>query len=280
MKKEILLVIILAVIIIALGGVLIWSSRPADNNQQNPPVVSIGIKIDTLKADDEVSSPLKITGSVNGNGWTGFEGQVGTVQLIDYKGNKLAEGFLAATSEWTTLPTNFETTLEFSSETNQPATLVFHNENASGLPEKNKEFTLPIKLTESKTIGVDIFFGNQALSSSGEQDECKRVYHVRRYIDKTPAVAEATISELLKGPSDAEKGQGYFSSVPEGSKLNSISIVNGEARVDFNKATESGGGSCSMASRVAQITQTLMQFPAVKSVRLSVDGRVGDIFQP
>ena len=49
---------------------------------------------------------------------------------------------------------------------------------------------------------------------------------------------------------------------------------------DFNNLTESGGGSCSMASRYAQIENTLKQFPTVSSVKLSINGRTGDIFQP
>jgi hypothetical protein len=276
MKKEILLVVILAIVIIALVGVMMWPN-PTNNNPQ--PVTS-GIQIILPKANEEISSPLKITGLVNGNGWAGFEGQVGTVKLLDNTGKELSLGILTATTEWTVLPTSFETILNFQSDKAQTGTLVFKNENASGLPEKDKTFVLPVKISKNENIAVNVFFGNLALSSSGQIDECKRVYYIRRYIDKTQAVAEATINELLNGPTDQEKAQGYFTSIPANSKLNSISIVDGEARVDFNEIIESGGGSCSMASRVAQIRETLMQFLTITSIKLSINGRTGDIFQP
>ena len=142
MKKEILIVIILAIIIVVLAGVLLWPKT----NKPNPQPIIESISVTSPKANEEVSSPLKITGVVNGNGWAGFEGQVGTVKLLDASGKELATGVLTATTEWTTLPTNFETTLSFQSPTAQSGTLVFKNENPSGDPSRDKTFTLPIKV--------------------------------------------------------------------------------------------------------------------------------------
>ena len=139
---------------------------------------------------------------------------------------------------------------------------------------------MPVKINETKTIGVKVFFGNLAISATNEQDECKRVYPVNRYTNKIQDVVEAATEELLKGPTDQEKSQGYFTIIPLNSKLNSISIIDGQALADFNTTTESGGGSCSMAARVAQITETLKQFPTVKNVIISINGRTEDILQP
>lgn len=278
MKKEILLVLVLAIVILGLGAVLMWPKPKVQNN--NPPEVK-GLQVDLPKENQEISSPLKITGATNGEGWNGFEGQVGTVKLLDYKGNELGMAILTATTDWMQPPVSFEANLTYSASNEGPGTLVFYNENPSGMPDKEKTFSLPVKIKASGEIStVKVFFGNLALSASSETDECKRVYSVNKSVAKTQAVAEAAINELLKGPTDAEKSQGYYSSIPAGSKLNSIKIENGTAFVDFNAATESGGGSCSMAARVAQITQTLLQFSTIKSVKLSVDGRTGDIFQP
>jgi len=276
-KQGVWLLGILGLIMVILIGILIFVPR---NNEPNPITGTQGLAILSLKPNQEISSPLKITGAVSGNGWAGFEGQVGTVKLLDGNGNQIALGILTATTEWTTLPTNFEITLNFATPQTENGTLVFKNENASGMPDKDKSFSLPIKFSKNKTIEVGVFFGNPVLSSSSEQDECKRVYRSYRYINETTAVAQAAINELLKGPTDAEKAAGFFTSIPVGSKLNSISIVNGVAKADFNATTESGGGSCSMAARVAQIRQTLLQFPTIKSINLAINGRTGDIFQP
>lgn len=284
MKKELIIVIALAVVIVILLGVLIFVKMPQKESRlsfggnSDLTILSINQSQDPQKS---FSSPLEIYGEVRGtDGWTGFEGQVGTVTLLDYKGNELGTSVLKATTDWTKPPVKFEAIINFVALSDGPATLVFKNENASGLAERDKIFSLPIKILKTDTTEVTVYFGNQALSATSEQDECKRVYPVKRYVAKTQAVAKAALEELLKGPTDAEKNQGYFSSIPSGSTLNNIVITNGEAKADFNQTIESGGGSCSMAARVAQITQTLKQFSTVSSVKLSIDGRTGDIFQP
>lgn len=123
---------------------------------------------------------------------------------------------------------------------------------------------------------VQIYFSR----SSGEAVECGEVAVVSRTIPKTTRVGKAALEELLKGPTTEEEIGGYNTDIPSGSKLNSLVIVNGEARADFNAVTEAGGGSCSMAARTNQIRRTLLQFPTVKTVVLSIDGRTKDIFQP
>lgn len=265
-------------IIIILVGILLFA--PAEkSSEQNPPTGISGIEITSPKINEEISSPLKITGIVNGGGWGGFEGQVGTVKLIDSKGEQLGQTvILSATTDWMKAPISFEANLDFVSSEPQNGTLTFYNENPSGLIEYDKQFSLPIKFSKNKTIEVSVFFGIQ--HPDAPEYNCQEVIKISRYIGETPAVAQAAINQLLSGPTDAEKAQGYFTNIPSGSKLNSISVVNGVVKADFNKATESGGGSCSMAARVAQITKTLMQFPTITSVELSIDGRTGDIFQP
>ena len=140
MRKDLLFLLILALVIVILIAVLLWPTNEvgnngkqgANNNQQNPITSqqkTEGIQVNSPTANQEVSSPLKITGSVNNGGWAGFEGQVGTVKLLDYKGNKLAEGVLGATTEWTKIPTSFESTLTFESKIPGPVTLIFSNEN-------------------------------------------------------------------------------------------------------------------------------------------------------
>lgn len=144
MKKEITILIILAVIIIILTGVLIWQpkNQTADYNYSQP---LLGLEITSPKPNDMVLSPLTILGSVNGNGWIGFEGQVGTVKLFDETGNELAMGILTAQGEWMQQIIYFETILEFTRTTSDFGSLVFYNENPSGESQRDKTFTLPIK---------------------------------------------------------------------------------------------------------------------------------------
>jgi hypothetical protein len=110
--------------------------------------------------------------------------------------------------------------------------------------------------------------------------ECEEAVPVARLVPKTAQIATAALHALLAGPTESERKDGYLSALPAGSALNSLVIVDGEARADFNAIAESGGGSASMLARTEQIRQTLLQFPTVKTVRISIEGRTEDTFQP
>lgn len=108
------------------------------------------IIINSPKAGELISSPLIITGQVNGNGWSGFEGQVGTVILLDENTKVLGTAILEPATDWMRLPTKFKATLTFVSAKEQNGKLVFKNENPSGMPENNMEFSLPVKISKGQ----------------------------------------------------------------------------------------------------------------------------------
>ena len=143
MQKQVWLLSVLSIIIVILIGILIFV--PAKQSKNIQPVVAQDIQITSPKANEEISSPVKIIGVVNGNGWSGFEGQVGTVTLVDEKGKDITEGVLGATTDWTKLPTSFETTLNFASFV-ESAHLHFKNENPSGDPSRDKTFDLDVNI--------------------------------------------------------------------------------------------------------------------------------------
>lgn len=277
MKKELWLIIALAIIIIGLAGFLLWP-KPVVNNNQKQEV--LGIQVNSPKVNEEVSSPLEITGTTNGEGWNGFEGQVGVVRLLDSSGNELALGILTATTDWMNPPVSFKTDLTFDSPIDQAGTLVFKNENPSGLPDKDKDFTIPVKIikTSSETMSVNVYFNN---SNFDPEYSCNKVFPVQRNIPKTQAVARASLGELFLGPTDAEKNAGFSTSINSGVKIQSLTIVDGVAKVDFDEQLEyQVGGSCRVSAIRAQITETLKQFSTVDSVIISIDGRTEDILQP
>lgn len=146
-KKEIWLLIILGIIIVVLIGFLMIPKKSVQQNNQQQLNVNPadGIQINSPQEGTEISSPVKITGVVKGDGWAGFEGQVGKVYLFDADNKFLAQGVLTAISEWTTLPTNFEANIEFNAGSSKTGNLVFQNENPSGLKENDKAFMLPVK---------------------------------------------------------------------------------------------------------------------------------------
>ena len=105
---------------------------------------------------------------------------------------------------------------------------------------------------------------------------------MERVIYKTQTVARKSLEELIKGPTDKETGESYFTSLnKEGIIIQSLVVEDGIAKADFNSELEKAvGGSCRVAAIRTQITETLKQFQTVKSVVISIDGRTEDILQP
>lgn len=130
-----------------------------------------------------------------------------------------------------------------------------------------------------ETMTVKVFFGNSIFDP--EVLDCQKNFAVERVIPKTEAVGRAALEELLSGPTDVEKTEGYFTSINSGVKIQSLVIANGVANVDFDKQLEfQVGGSCRVAAIASEIRETLKQFPTVTDVVISIDGRTEDILQP
>jgi len=236
--------------------------------------VKEGIEIYNVQEGQTISSPLLIRGVVTGDKWFGFEGQTGRVDLIDSSGAILGSAPLMTTSDFMKSPVSFEANLDFKTPSKEDASLVFYNENPSGIKENSRTTSFLVKVTLEK-IKVKLYFSKEVDNS------CTNLSSIEREINKTEGIARATIEELLKGLTVAEKQEGYFSGINEGVKINSLTIIDGTARIDFNEALEKGiGGSCQVLAIRQQIIQTLMQFSSIKKVIISIDGRTEDILQP
>lgn len=127
---------------------------------------------------------------------------------------------------------------------------------------------------EAAQTRVRLYFSRQG------EDDCSRVFPVERTISSTPAIGQAALNELLKGPNQSEVGQDYLTNIPEGVVLKSLIIRNGVATADFNTKMNEVGGSCLVTAIRAQINQTLMQFPTINEVIISVEGEVETALQP
>lgn len=131
---------------------------------------------------------------------------------------------------------------------------------------------------QEEFMTVKVFFNNERMDP---EFSCNKVFPVERKVLKTEAVARTALAELLKGATDAEKEEGFFTTINPGVKIQSLAIEEGLAKVDFDSQLEfQVGGSCRVSAIRAEITQTLKQFPTVNSVLISIDGRTEDILQP
>lgn len=234
------------------------------------------IKVTSPKPNDIIVSPLEITGEARGTWY--FEASF-PVKLLDKDRKEIVAYYATAQGEWMTenfVP--FKAILEFVAKEGETGYLILKNDNPSGLPENDKQIEIPVTFGKSETTKVKVFFGNNKLDP---EVSCNKVFAVEREVPKTTAVARAALLELFKGPTEAEKSAGYFTSINPGVAIQNLIIENGVAKADFDETLERAvGGSCRVSAISAEIRETLKQFPSVKSVIISIDGRTEDILQP
>ncbi len=235
------------------------------------------IKIDNPRPNQIIGSPLAIKGQARGN-W--FSEANFPIKLFDANGNQLVVVTAQAQGNWmTTEFVPFKATLEFTSPSTSSGTLIFKKDNPSGLHEYDDELRVPIKFENfAKSIVVKAYFNNSKMDPGVS---CNKVFPVDRIIFKTSIVARAALEELLKGPTQEEKANGFSTNINSGVKIEKLTIENGVAKVEFNEKLEfQVGGSCKVATIRWQIIETLKQFPTVKDVIISINGRTEDILQP
>ena len=93
-----------------------------------------------------------------------------------------------------------------------------------------------------------------------------------------PAVATAAIEALIAGPAPGQATDGLTSAVPVDTRLLSLDIDRGLARIDFSVEFEAGEGRSSMTTRLAQVVYTLTRFPTVTRVEFLIGGRPVESF--
>lgn len=243
-------------------------TEPGNPPEQEPVA---NIIVESPKPGDSASYPLVIAGKARI-----FENQF-NYRLKDENGAVLMEGWAYANSPDAGLFGPFEIRVAYPAPSSEEGTVELFDFSMKDGSEIDKVI-VPVKLANVETMMVKVFFNNDSLDITGS---CEKVFPVNRKIAKTEAAARSALIELLAGLSEEEKSRGYQTNIPQGVGLNSVKIVDGVAYADFDKNLEKyGGGSCRVAAIQAQIAETLKQFPTVKSVVISIDGRTEDILQP
>lgn len=274
--KKIIIILSIGIIMIFLSTIIYVllsppkiSNIPYEQGKKN-------IVVYNLSDYQTIESPITITGRARG--WY-FEASF-PVKIVDDSGKILAQGPATAQGDWMTADfVDFKITLNFFPNGAAQGKIIFQKDNPSGLPQYDESYEIPVIFAPVETMTIKIYFPNN-IKDPGLLD-CAHMYPVERKIAKTMAVARAALEELLKGPTEEEKTAGYLTSINSGVKIQKLTIENGVAKVDFDEQLEyQVGGSCRVTAIGAEITETLKQFPTVKSVIVSINGRAEDILQP
>jgi hypothetical protein len=96
----------------------------------------------SIQPNTKVFGIQSYRGSVKGGYF--FEGNI-LVNILDANKNVLKNGNATAKTEWMTRePVEFEGSIDFTGLVKGPAYIEIHNDNASGLPEHDKNILIPI----------------------------------------------------------------------------------------------------------------------------------------
>lgn len=259
-------------------GFVVWAKGKADNgNSMIASEIKIvrepNIIVFNPRPNNEISPPLILKGIARV-----FENSL-NYELKDEENNIIAKNFMTADAPDTGKFGAYETEIYYSEPKGERGNLEVFNYSAKDGSKENV-VVIPVsfkKIQEFTT--VKIFFGNIVFDP--DVADCEKAYEIERRIPKTESVARGALEELLKGPTKAEDDKGFITSINKGVKIQKLVIENGTAKVDFDSQLEyQTGGSCRVAAIRNQIKQTLLQFPSVSSVLISIDGRTEDILQP
>lgn len=125
---------------------------------------------------------------------------------------------------------------------------------------------------------VNVYFGNRNMGSS---EDCSKVFPISRKILNAETFGPGALESLLKGVSEEEKTNGYFTSLNDEILLRRFEIKGKVAYVDFDSRFNQGvGGSCRVIAIHSQIENTLNSLPDIDSVVISVNGQTEGILEP
>src|SRR5581483_948420 len=111
-----------------------------------PSSAADSLRIDTPKPGDTVSFPVHLVGSARGS-WF-FEATF-PVRILDASGNEIARAPAHAEGDWMTsdfVPFTADITLDTSSYTGGPVTIVLAKDNPSGLAQNDASVSFPLQI--------------------------------------------------------------------------------------------------------------------------------------
>lgn len=216
------------------------------------------ICVDPAFASQQLTSPFVIQGT-----GIAFENTINW-RLLDGNGGVLQQGFVTANAQEVGQAGPFEIrpfllqvpktstgtleVLEYSAENGSPIHVV----------------KIPVRLP---TLSMKTKF----FMPSGSTTDCSEMSPVELDVTRSALPVETALRTLLSvGPTMSSKR----SAIPPDTKLVTLKVSGGTASVVLSSELGNyGGGSCNVAAIRAQIEQTLKQFPSVRNVVISQEGK-------
>lgn len=231
------------------------------------------IIIQSPEASQVIGKNLVITGRARV-----FEGHFNWVVLDGYTKQEILTGTANAVAEDIGLYGPFE--INIALDDLIPNKIIVQVFDLS-LKDGSKQDLAEIYLNFNKDLKdyYEVYFSNSKLDP---EVSCLKVFSVSRPIGNKELSLQKAIENLLQGPTEKDRENGYFTNIPENVRVNKIERIGISTRVDLSNDIEVGmGGSCRVAAVRAQIIKTVLAFDrSIRSVVISVEGEVESALQP
>lgn len=96
-------------------------------------------------------------------------------------------------------------------------------------------------------------------------------------VDNNDDTLKAAIEALLKGPSEENKKNGFYTEIPSGTKLLGIKETDKYIIINLNNEFQYGGGTDSIYNRLKQLIKTVSQAKINKDIYLYLNGKQADV---
>lgn len=227
------------------------------------------IVVEAPAAGDVVASPVTVTGRARA-----FEGTVVVRVVADGSTAVLGQGVVTGRGDGVLGP--FSGSVDFAPPPSDAGAVLFLTESAED-GRVWQASVLRVRFGDPSTTTVAVFF------TRGDPPSVVRVF---RLVPKTTAVLQASLEQLVAGPSDDERAAGidsWFSGDTAG-MLRSVDLdPDGHAVVDFDAAlaTTIPGASASAGSvqLLTQLDATVEQHETVTSVEYRLDGSCAAFYE-
>ncbi len=129
--------------------------------------------------------------------------------------------------------------------------------NPSNLREEAKD--------EKHEAHVGVYFG---INKDGEETTIARERFIA--IEHDEYIKDVAIRALIKGPTEEERREGYFTAINNDTSVKSIIVQNNIGTINFNSPYTKEGANESIASE--QVKRGLLQFEDVDEVVILING--------
>jgi len=163
------------------------------------------------------------------------------------------------------------------------------NDDGVNIVVDNNQETGSVKIVDSNQSGsIDTSTPGEtvkivAFYNKNGSHECENVASLERTVEKKyDSEVINTVRGLLTALTPSEVAQGWVSSIPAGTYLKNVTILDGVAQVKFSTALKNVAGSCRVLGIRSQVEQTLKQFSYITSVNICIDNNCNqsEILQP